>query len=290
MRATATDSRPEPLGRGDFVRVAYRLGRSAATGVLSIQPVQLAHGAPDSFVAGPAPARWTPRARPEVLVLRRGQLITSEADALGRVAAARLARLAAEDGLTASFDGGTAAYPPGAHGRVLSLARWARQHAEAQLDATRAERLVHELAGVRLAVRPEHAPEPSLCDDTDRRILAAMTQPRRLDQIWPLARTPRFRLLAFIHFLRTVGALVMVGIAAEKSAPHLAPAAPPDPRAQALRLLGVDGDADRDALKRAYRRMARALHPDLHQDLSADRRRELEAKLAQVTAAYQQLV
>jgi hypothetical protein len=271
MRGTATDNRPEPLGRGDFVRIAYRLGKSAATGVLTIH---------------------VPRARPEVLVLRRGQLITSESDPLGRVAAGRLARIAAQDGLAASFDGGTAAYPPGAHGRVLSLARWARQHSEAQLDATRAERLVVELAGVRLAVRPEHAPDPSLCDDTDRRILAAMTQPRRLDQIWPLARTPRFRLLAFIHFLRAVGALVMVGIAAEKSAPHVAPItpAPLDPRTQALRLLGVDVDADRDALKRAYRRMARALHPDLHQDLSADRRRELEAKLAQVTAAYQQLV
>lgn len=259
MRATTT----EPLARGDFVRVVYRLGRATATGVLTIA---------------------VPRARPEVLVLRRGNLITSEADALGRVAAARLARLASQDGATWSFDGGTHAYPPGAHGRVLSLARWARHHVESQLDATRADRLITELAGVRLAVRDEHAPDDALCDETDRRILAAMAQPRRLDQIWPLARTPRFRLLAFIHFLRSVGALTMVGIAAEKSGPHV------DPRSAAHRLLGVDADADRDALKRAYRRMARALHPDLHQDLSADRRRELEAKLVAVTAAYQQLV
>ena len=267
MSATTT----EPLGRGDFVRVVYRLGRAAATGVLTIH---------------------VPRGRAEILVLRRGQLITTEADALGRTAAARLARIASYDGATYTFDGGTAAYPPGAHGRVLSLARWARMHSESQLDATRADRMVAELAGVRLTVRPDHAPDPSLCDDTDRRILAAMAQPRRLDQIWPLARTPRFRLLAFIHFLRAVGALVMVGIASEKSAPHVAPIAPPplDPRTHALRLLGVDVDADRDALKRAYRRMARALHPDLHQDLSDDRRRELESKLAAVTAAYQQLI
>jgi DnaJ-domain-containing protein 1 len=265
MRATTT----EPLARGDFVRVVYRLGRAAATGVLTIQ---------------------VPRARPEVLVLRRGHLITSEGDALGRVASARLARLASIEGASWSFDGGTQAYPPGAHGRILSLARWARHHVESQLDATRADRLVHELAGVRLAVRAEHVPDASLCDDTDQRILAAMAQPRRLDQIWPLARTPRFRLLAFIHFLRSVGALTMVGIAAEKSGPHVAVAVPLDPRSAALRLLGVDGDADRDALKRAYRRMARALHPDLHQDLSDDRRRELEAKLAAVTAAYQQLI
>jgi DnaJ-domain-containing protein 1 len=283
MSATTT----EPLGRGDFVRVVYRLGRAAATGVLTVNEGPLAHGAPDGFRA-----RWTARARAELLVLRRGQLITTEADPLGRIASAKLARLASLDGASYTFDGGTAAYPPGAHGRVLPLARWARGHAESQLDATRADRMVSELAGVRLAVRPEHAPDPSLCDDTDRRILAAMAQPRRLDQIWPLARTPRFRLLAFIHFLRTVGALITVGIAAERSAPHVAPRpiAPLDPRAHALRLLGVDGDADRDTLKRAYRRMARALHPDLHQDLSDDRRRELESKLAAVTAAYQQLV
>jgi DnaJ-domain-containing protein 1 len=273
MRATSSESRPESLGRGDLVRVAYRLGRAGATGVLTVH---------------------VPRGKTEVLVLRRGQLLTGEADALGRFAAARLARIAASDGAAWSFDGGTAAYPPGAHGRVLSLVSWVRQHVEAQLDASRADRLVHELAGMRLALRPDQAPDPALCDETDRRILAAMSQPRRLDQIWPLARTPRFRLLAFIHFLRAVGALTMVGVAASTerggSGPHVAPHLPDDHRAAALRLLGVDGDADREACKRAYRRMARALHPDLHQDLSDSRRRELEAKLAVVTAAYQQLV
>jgi DnaJ-domain-containing protein 1 len=269
MRATST---PEPLGRGDLVRALYRLGRAAATGVLTVH---------------------VPRARPEVLVLRRGQLITSDSDALGRAAAARLARLAAiadAGGASCAFDGGTAAYPPGAHGRVLGLVAWVRQHLEAQLDAGRADRLITDLAGVRIAVRAEHAPDPALCDETDRRILAAMAQPRRLDQIWPLARTPRFRLLAFIHFLRSVGALTMVGVAAETSAPHRAPAAAIDPRAAALRLLGCPGDVDREAVKRAYRRLARALHPDLHQDLPDERRRELEAKLAAVTAAYEQLV
>ena len=60
-------------------------------------------------------------------------------------------------------------------------------------------------------------------DESDRRMLAAMAQPRRLDQIWPLARTPRFRLLAFLHFLRTVGALSLVGVAADDSAPHRVP-------------------------------------------------------------------
>jgi hypothetical protein len=276
MRASSSESRPEALGRGDFVRVAYRLGRSAATGVLAI------HGS---------------RGRAEVLVLRRGNVITGEADALGRMASARLAGLAALTGATWSFDGGTQAYPPGAVGRQLPLTRWARAHLESQLDAHLADRLIRELAGARLAVRPELAPDPATCDDTDRRILAAMSPPRRLDQIWPLARTPRYRLLAFVHFLRAVGALATSGIAAERGAWPAAgrrPAPAPRPvaddrRLAALRLLGIAGDADREAQKRAYRRMARALHPDLHQDLSADRRRELETKLAAVTAAYQQL-
>jgi hypothetical protein len=255
---------PEPLARGDFARLAYRLGRNLATGVLTVE---------------------VPRGRPEVLVLRRGHLITAELDALGRQAAARLARLAGLDGAAWTFDGGTAAYPPGAAGRQLSLARWARQHLENQLDAGRAERMVSELAGVRLSVRAEHVPDASLCDDTDQRILAAMAQPRRLDQIWPLARTPRFRLLAFIHFLRSVGALALVGVAAHASGPIRV-----DPRSGALRLLGLDADAGRDDVKRAYRRMARALHPDLQPGVDGARRRELESRLAEVTAAYQQLV
>jgi hypothetical protein len=256
--------RREPLGRGDFVRLAYRLGRTSATGVLTVE---------------------VPRGKREVLVLRRGHLITTELDALGRLAASRLARIAAIDGSSWSFDGGTAAYPPGASGRQLSLAHWARQHLENQLDAARAERLVTELAGVRLSIRPEHVPDAGLCDDTDQRILAAMSQPRRLDQIWPLARTPRFRLLAFIHFLRSVGALALVGVASQTVVPL-----PADPRAIALRTLGLSADAARDDVKRAYRRMARALHPDLQPGIDGDRRRQLESRLADVTAAYQRLV
>ena len=69
-------------------------------------------------------------------------------------------------------------------------------------------------AGVRLMVRPEIAPEPA--DEADRRMLAAMAQPRRLEQIGSLARTPRYRLLAFLHFLRAVDALDAEGVVAEK--------------------------------------------------------------------------
>jgi DnaJ-domain-containing protein 1 len=267
VRATPARGLPkdaEPLARGELVRLAWRLARSHATGVLAIQPP-----------AGPR------RTAAELLVLRRGHLVTSEADA-GRAAHHKLERLAALDGARAVFDGGVAAYPPGAGVRQTALGAWARQHLENQLDSTRAQRLVGELAGMRLTIRPEIAPEPSQCDETDRRILLAMGQPRRLDQIWPLARTPRYRLLTFIHFLRSVGALTLVGVAAPAPQPR---AGQPDLH----RLLGVSPLADRETLKRAYRRLARALHPDLHGGASDERRRLLERRLAEVTTAYRQL-
>lgn len=240
----------------------YRLGRSGATGVLTVS---------------------APGARSEVLVLRRGHVITAEADVAGRIAAGRLARLCAIPGATATFSGGTAAYPPGAV-RQLSLVAWVRHHLESQLDAGRAVQLVEDLAGARLAIRPELAPAAS--DDTDRRMIEAMIQPRRLDQIATIARTPRFRLLCFVHFLRTIGALVVLGVAAEVAPPP----EPRDPAANARRLLGVTDDADETTIKRAYRRLARALHPDLRGGMDEIRRRELERRLAEVTVAYDQLL
>jgi len=115
-----------------------------------------------------------------------------------------------------------------------------------------------------------------------------MTQPRRLDQIWPLARTPRFRLLAFLWFLRGVDALEVEGVVAEQSnrtRMHR------DPRREAAaRMLGLRPDADLDAIKRAYRRLARSLHPDLQPDAASDMRRHLEQRFAEVTAAYELLI
>jgi hypothetical protein len=143
--------------------------------------------------------------------------------------------------------------------------------------------MVQELAGARLALRPELAPELTWCDETDRRILAAMVVPRRLDQIWPLARTARFRLLSFLYFLRAVGALSPLGV----SAPVVA-RSPVD--GDAYRMLGVEAGADRETVKRAYRRLARALHPDLNAEMSEDRRRQLERKLAAINTAYRRLV
>src|SRR5262245_4194785 len=161
----------------ELVRVLYRLARGGASGVLSVR---------------------VPGQRPDVLVLRRGQLITPATDIGGRIASARLARLVAEPGATAGFEGGTAACPPGAPGD-LPVVAWVRHHLASQLDASRAAQLAHELAGARLVLRPELAPDRDACDLADRRILEALDQPRRLDQIGALARTSRFRLLCFLY-------------------------------------------------------------------------------------------
>jgi DnaJ-domain-containing protein 1 len=264
MRGETQTSVHRTLGRGDLVRLAYRLGSHGASGVLTLS-------------AGAAGQRG------EVFVLRRGAVVIPDGELARRTLVARLVRLAAAAELRAVFEGGGPASPPGAQ-PLLSLATWARQHLEQQLDNTLAERLVRQLAGIRLSVRSELAPEPA--DEADRRMLSAMAQPRRLDQIWPLARTPRFRLLAFLHFLRAVDALDVEGVVAEQSAPHRVP----DPyRQAAARLLGVDDVADPDAVKRAYRRLARALHPDLQPQADALRKRALERRFAEVTAAYEAL-
>ena len=250
--------------RGELARLLYRLGRQSATGLLKL---------------------GAPRERLEVFALRRGNAVVGDGDYARRTVVARLARLVALDDIAADFEGGvTSLIPPGALHHV-SLTSWVRTHLEAQLDSSLADTLVRELAGVRLSIRPELAPDP--LDEADRRMLVAMTLPRRLDQIWPLARTPRFRLLAFIHFLRAVDALAVEGVVAETSARMRRI----DPRRAAAReLLGVDEEADVEDVKRAYRRLARALHPDLQPDADAERRRALERRFAEVTAAYEALV
>lgn len=252
------------LRRGELVRLIYRLGRNGASGILKL----------------------TGRGeRTEMFVLRRGNAMVGEGELAKRALLARLARLSAADEVGALFEGGvTSVIPPGAH-HTVSLMSWARSHLEAQLDSSLADALVRQLAGIRLSIRPELAPDP--LDEADRRMLVAMTLPRRLDQIWPLARTPRFRLLAFIHFLRAVDALVVEGVVAEKSAPVRRI----DPRrAAALELLGVSDDADLEDVKRAYRRLARSLHPDLQPDVDPVRKKTLERRFAEVTAAYESLV
>ena len=224
----------------------------------------------------------TPRgARAELFVLRRGSVVVTEGELARRTLVARLSRLAVIEEVNAVFDGGVGVYPPGAQ-HLVGLAAWARQHLEQQLDGSLAERMIRELAGIRLALRGELAPEA--VDEADRRIIAVMAQPRRLDQIWPLARTPRFRMLAFLYFLRGVDALELEGIVAERSAPTRTL----DPRRSAARkTLGVAETADLETIKRAYRRLARSIHPDLQPTANLEQRRGLERRFAEITAAYQ---
>lgn len=284
------------LGRGELVRLLYRLGRQQASGVLTIRalpsgPIPPAPpGSRERTNIGPAPTRDSgPHARGDVFVLRRGAVVIADGELAKRTLISRLGRLVALERSHVSFEGGVAAYPPGPQ-HLIALASWARAHLEAQLDNSLAERLVRELAGIRLSVREELAPDPIACDEADRRILAAMAQPRRLDQIWPLARTPRFRMLAFLWFLRAIDALVVEGVVAERSAPNAVPRAIDPQRSAAARTLGLAEDADLEQIKRAYRRLARSLHPDLQPDAEGERRRTLEARFAEVTAAYEALI
>lgn len=254
------------LSRGELVKLLYRLGREGKSGVLTIT------------VAGTA--------RAEIFVLRRGAVMLGEGDEARRTLVSRLARLVSVERLAVMFESGVSAYPPGAT-HHLPLATWARTHLEQQLDGTLADMLLRDLAGIRLSIRVDLAPDPATCDEADRRMLAALASPRRLDQIWSLARTPRFRLLSFIHFLRVVDALDVDGVVADRSEPVRAI----DPRrAAARRLLGLDAAADLEQIKRAYRRLARELHPDLQPEVDREQRRVLERRFAEVTAAYEALL
>ena len=251
------------LARGELVRLLYRLGHQGASGVLTLTA---------SAVRG------------EVFVLRRGHVMVGEGEVAKKSLTARLVRLVSVDELVVVFEGGVTAYPPGATNQI-SLTGWARTHLESQLDGSLADVMVRELAGIRLSIKSELA--PIAVDEADRRMLAAMMIPRRLDQIWPLARTPRFRLLAFLHFLRSVDALDGIGVVAERSAPHRVI----DRRRQAAaELLGIEEGADQETVKRAYRRLARSLHPDLQPDADSLRRKTLERRFAEVTAAYEVLI
>lgn len=262
----AADGLRQTCGRGELVRLLYRLGRQAASGVLTIT------------IAGSH--------RAEIFVLRRGAVMLAEGELAKRALVGRLVRLVALDRLDVVFEGGVTAYPPGGQNQ-LPLATWSRAHLEQQLDGTLADIVLRELAGIRLSIRIELAPDPATCDEADRRMLLALAQPRRLDQIWSMARTPRFRLLAFIHFLRAVDALDVEGVVAERSARTRSI----DPRREAARrLLGLEDDADLESIKRAYRRLARELHPDLQPDAGGDERRTLERRFAEVTAAYEALI
>lgn len=284
------------LERGALAPFLYRLGHAQVTGVLELLPN-----------AGAAEALW----------IERGSAVTGVSDPLGRMTSRRLAGLAASWRIRFCFNAGAhaGAATPQPGSQALHLSVWARSHLEAQLDAQCARVLLEELTGPRLAIAPGCAPLPVACDEIDLRIVAAMQAPRLLHEIWRHARTSRFRLLSFLYFLRSVGALHMSGARAPATQrARTATGRHPtdagavtgvgqstddrglsfdpsgDGQRQAERLLGVAPGADRAAIRRAYRRRARALHPDLQPQLSELQRRRLEHALAVVTEAYEQLM
>ncbi len=274
----------ERTSSATFARFLFELGQTRATGVLAVAAI----GARESFS------------------LRDGAVLTSERDPLGRRARARLTCLATSANPTPSFTPGTIPSPgdQGRWGRPLPLDTWAREHLEGELTMGLSQAIARDLDGALLAIRPGSARHRgTTLDETDRLLLAALAEPRDLAALAISARVPRFRLLAFVHFLSSVGQLVVIRRMKPSSIPPQStkasepsePFIPKPPRVafsaktSALRLLGLPPDADRALVKGAYRRLARALHPDLHPGVNEARRRDLERRLAHVNAAYFEL-
>lgn len=255
------------------MQFAYELGRGRASGTL--------------YVDAPGAALATVR-------VHEGAVVVSELDALGRHAMAELSRLALLPSTSLTFRPGAGERPAG---RRVPLVPWIRQHVQRQLEATRAAWISRELAGARIELRPGAGPDAADLDATDRVLVAALARPRELRELATLARVPRFRLLALLDFLASVGALLVSRASAERStapasarqAKGAAPLA--SPHAAALRLLGLPDDAGADGarVKTAFRALARRLHPDLHPGAAEHDKRELERRLASVNAAYAEL-
>lgn len=243
----------------ELLALLYRLARKRATGVIAV-------GRPGS--------------EPSTLVLRRGHLvIAGRTDP--RDVASRLRRWSAEPRLRVRFDGGVATYPPGARRRELRLDGWVLRFFQRSVSASVARDVAARLAGARVSLREELAPEPAHLDEADQRILCCLAEPRRLDEIAALSRSPRFRVVALLFALGQLDALELEGVAAP---------GPTDNQRAAQQILGLTSDADRAQVKRAYRRLARALHPDLHPAAGERERRGLERKLAEINRAYRTLV
>jgi hypothetical protein len=204
------------LDTGGFPALAYALGREAASGTLTLVEQGATHRL--SLTRGyvcraELDGHWAPLPQALRDALASGDR-AGQASALARQLVMRLERLAAARIDAVELDPTARAQGPA----QVALALWARRHAEDQLDAVRMRHLAEQLAGVRLAARKLLLPDPDDaahgCDDTDRRLIEALSSPRRLDELERVARAPRFRVLAFVHFLSRVGALEPVGVAA----------------------------------------------------------------------------
>jgi len=79
--------------------------------------------------------------------------------------------------------------------------------------------------------------------------------------------------------------------ARERPTPSQPPARPePDMHATAWRVLGVAPGADAGEIRRAFRSRVRESHPDLFPSATPEEKRQLEARFAEVAAAYRALV
>lgn len=208
------------LGHGDFVRLSYRLGQSRSTGRLSVA---------------------TPK-KVELFIVRDGQIYVPKEDGNVRKLHQRLEAITSTEPrsvvLRAHFEPGLPAYPP-AIGTPVSLAAWVRRHLEGQLNSHRAQELAAILAGSRLTLHEELAPNPEDLDPTERRILDALREPQRLDQLVQKARAPRFRVLLFLHVLRAVDAVQEQGIASKTRMHQRGRLSARGPMAQRLRDLNA---------------------------------------------------
>ena len=298
------------LARGDFVRLAYRLGRKCATGCLElVEPSGVRHRL--WLRRGALVASQLDELRPTPLArsgMSGSELSGAAAAALRRQAELRLERLASSSDVQYRFEVELGhAYRSEDGAAPITLAGWARRHLEARVDALRARALHAELAGTWLAVHPVLAPDASECDETDRRTLAALATACRFEELEQRAQSPRFRLAAFLHFLRAVGALMVLPADSRRAAPEPPPRPASGTRTesayaealvpteaallmQARVLLGVANGAAAEVVKRAYRKRARELHPDAHPGASAARVRQLGAQFSAIHEAYRTLV
>jgi hypothetical protein len=258
-----TDMRAEDAATDPFVRLALDLHVRAASGIVSLR-----HG--DGTV--------------ELLVIRRGALVTDAHDALGRLAARRLDRACGLPKGRISFREGA----PSGPGREACLAAWAKRRIERTLDVAAASGLARELDAELLVLRPGRVPDVRVLEAEERIACEILSRPVTLSDMARRARLSRHRALSLAAFLRAADALV-VSTARRIGFEEPPPARPREAmgqRAAALRLLGLAEGADLGLVRGAYRRLARALHPDLHPGLAEPRRRELERRLAHLNAAY----
>lgn len=314
------------LARGDFPRLAYRLGRAGASGELELNApggkrhrLILRRGYVSLAVVE---GLWAPlgellRAEGSVseaqvqrslesvvrdatlqgrALIAQGAATEADVDAaLRRQSELRLAVLAELAGVTWTLR--PAGATPTAGGRPIALVHWVRRYLDGRLTEARARLVLAELSRAPCALRPSLAPDPATLDELDRRLVAALLErPCRLADLLAIRGATQPRVIALLHFLRSVDGLVEGELRPPRPRPEAPRARPPmppllaDAMVEAHRILGVASDADEPTVKRAYRQLVHELHPDLHQGLPPSERRRLELRLAKASTAYRAIV